>query len=58
MSVLKERTQRDLDELLAVWSRATPEAKRIFGEVALCIDGWPAAQAEAEAMDGSMWSRK
>ena len=56
----KEQTQRDLDELLAIWGRATPAAKRIFGEVALCIDGHPVAQeiTEVAAMDGSKWNRK
>jgi hypothetical protein len=56
----KSKTDSDLEKLLAVWKQATPEAKRVFGEVALCIDGWPAAApiTEEEAMDGSKWSRK
>jgi hypothetical protein len=54
------KTDQDLEKLLALWATVTPEAKRIFGEVALCIDGWPRAKeiTEAEAMDGKRRSRE
>jgi hypothetical protein len=60
MTNTKPKTDRDLDALLALWATVTPEARRIFGEVALCLDGHPVAEeiTEAEALDASRWSKK
>jgi hypothetical protein len=57
-SASKARIEHDIDELLAVWERAT--ARRAFAEAHFALDGWPRAEeiSEAEAMDGAKWSRK
>jgi hypothetical protein len=56
-----EKTDNDLERLLAAWKSATPEARRIFAEVHFAMDGWPSAQpifSDDEAMDGAKSSRK
>jgi hypothetical protein len=55
----KQKIERDLDQLLAAWDAACPEAKRFFAEGHFCLDGWPAAvPLSDEAFAGERWTRK